>query len=412
MKNKKAIEISFEMVIWVLALFVLFIFVLAILPKFSIVSGIYDAGCNMGIKFMCKDKGEGTITPPVINDKNQKFISLDEAKEVCSRENDNIGWSTYDPYFIKRNEKYNFAIDDYDNYLEYKNELIIAECVYFNLKRFWNKINGFLDVKYNDPTKFDSAFNDCLNDKSFTNINQDKVIEIIKKAPDQARENFYYREKTLISYVDCVIEKTGLKKTLEDPFSDFENKGYNVNLLKAIIEIESKGSAFDSQLHATVRFECHVFNRNIDLKIQSLGDPTGDLARKKVPCTIDPGKTFSTNPLETNKQAFLHALNIDRAIAISSTSFGIGQIMGFNYKEAGFNNLDDFYKAMNTSEEEQIRAMINFILSKPGLAAEFKSENPRFEYIARVYNGEKYIENDYHTKLNVAYNRILSQSDS
>lgn len=165
--------------------------------------------------------------------------------------------------------------------------------------------------------------------------------------------------------------------------------------LKAIHVIESGNKYFDAQNHPVTRFECHHFNK-YDVK-------------EKVPCTIKSGETFSRVSSETNKEAFLRAKEIDEKHAIMSSSFGFAQILGSNYGMLGYSTPQEFYQTMFTKEGQEL-AFLRFIKSNTVLFSELKKEDTDWDIVARQYNGPRYEENDYDTKLRNAYAALKSDS--
>jgi len=62
--------------------------------------------------------------------------------------------------------------------------------------------------------------------------------------------------------------------------------------------------------------------------------------------------------------------------------------------------------AMESSEDEQLSAMFTFIRSQ-NLKTALKNRN--WKVFARTYNGPKFAENGYHTKLAAAYQRYVTR---
>lgn len=91
-----------------------------------------------------------------------------------------------------------------------------------------------------------------------------------------------------------------------------------------------------------------------------------------------------------------------RECALKACSWGFGQIMGFNHRLAGFDNLQAFINAMYDSEKAQLQAMISFLKSA-GLEKVMKNKD--WQTIARAYNDVVYAKFDYHNKLARAYER-------
>lgn len=215
---------------------------------------------------------------------------------------------------------------------------------------------------------------------------QKKVIDLIEnKDINNGYELGEYLENDRIDITQLNNIISNQKITLE---TFAKENDIDVNKLKVILIVESRGKSLDSENHPTIRFECNKFN-----------DYLGSL---KVKCTIEEGKSFSVIKDETDKGAFFRALEIDREKAILSSSFGIAQIMGFNYKIVGYTSVDEFYNAM-FKEEEQISAFLKFLKSKNNIMRELKSENTDWKIIARNYNGPNYAENKYDLKLRQEY---------
>jgi hypothetical protein len=90
---------------------------------------------------------------------------------------------------------------------------------------------------------------------------------------------------------------------------------------------------------------------------------------------------------------------LDRDAALKSTSWGIAQVMGFNAESVGFRNVREMVTAMMASEDDQLRAMVGFIIHnrlQHALAAN------DFKTFARGYNGLNFASNHYDTQLAAA----------
>jgi hypothetical protein len=169
-------------------------------------------------------------------------------------------------------------------------------------------------------------------------------------------------------------------------------------VLKAIVEVESSGKGFYNDLKDIHSFgKCKVrFEPDYFVKF------TG-----KVPFFIP--KSISVlqakkMPEFTGRHAYEKALLHSPASAIKSTSFGLGQIMGFNHQRAGYTSLVEFSEAMENSEYEQLNSLINFVVTDAKLlnAAQRKD----FVQVARIYNGANYAERAYDKKLISAYQAL------
>jgi hypothetical protein len=157
--------------------------------------------------------------------------------------------------------------------------------------------------------------------------------------------------------------------------------GYEIAAVKAVIEVESGGSGFDSKTgKILIQFEPHIFKRYT----------------KRV---IDNGVDVQSKEWE----AFNEAWKIDKEATMLSTSFGLPQVMGFNHKAAGFKTVGEMVDAFKTGEEAQVRGMLNFIKSNRHLHKAIKGKD--WKLFAYYYNGPKYQINSYHIKLANAYKK-------
>lgn len=82
------------------------------------------------------------------------------------------------------------------------------------------------------------------------------------------------------------------------------------------------------------------------------------------------------------------AYQLSPEAALMACSWGKFQIMGFNYKAAGFNDVRSFTKAMSRSDAEHIKAFLKFAKSKDILLTGLRTKN--FEKIAEGHNGENW----------------------
>jgi hypothetical protein len=100
------------------------------------------------------------------------------------------------------------------------------------------------------------------------------------------------------------------------------------------------------------------------------------------------------------------AKKIDEDAALKSASYGLFQVMGYNFDKEKYKNVEEFVNAQNKSELFQLDAFVSFIKVN-NLIPYLKNKNwPKF---AEKYNGPKYKENQYDTKLFKAYEKYKNQ---
>ena len=155
--------------------------------------------------------------------------------------------------------------------------------------------------------------------------------------------------------------------------------GLDAIVLTAIIETESSGKGFYGEgskysNKCLVRFEPDYFEKFAGEKAFF------------IPLSVS-SQEAKGNKEFTGREAYEKALIQSPGSAIKATSFGLGQIMGFNYERVGFLTLRGFADTMEVNEYEQILALINFITADKLLVEAIRNKN--FDVIAGLYNGEK-----------------------
>lgn len=142
--------------------------------------------------------------------------------------------------------------------------------------------------------------------------------------------------------------------------------------LLAFIEVESGGRGFDaSGKKLILQFEALVFSK-----------ATG-IARSK-----DNNWAWDENVVDVQSaewKAFNEAFKIDKVKAMESTSWGLPQIMGFNYKQAGYDSVDAMLDDYKKGELNQVVSLIKFIQNSSKLYKAVLEQD--YEEIASIYNG-------------------------
>jgi len=82
-------------------------------------------------------------------------------------------------------------------------------------------------------------------------------------------------------------------------------------------------------------------------------------------------------------------------------SYGLPQMMGFNYEVCGFSSARDMFEAFKGSERAQLNAMARFIMANKRMLKALKGKD--WKTFALLYNGKGYKKNRYDTKLGTAY---------
>lgn len=167
---------------------------------------------------------------------------------------------------------------------------------------------------------------------------------------------------------------------------------------RAVLAVEAAGSGFDKAGRPKALFERHHFYKH-------LKDAPGLLANAMAEGLAYP--RWGEKPYPKGSDAVYaeieRACAIDEEAALWSTSWGLGQIMGSNFKMAGCPTVFAMVEEARESEAGQLRQMAAFIRSA-GLQDELMEKN--WAKFARGYNGPGYAQNAYDAKLAQAYGKI------
>lgn len=167
--------------------------------------------------------------------------------------------------------------------------------------------------------------------------------------------------------------------------------------LKAVQEVETGGrGGFFAPGKPAILFEGHIFwsqlkKRGIDPAKYAAGN--GNILYPKWEKGHYKGGIGEYDRLE-------QARKLHREAADASASWGMFQIMGFNYAACGEKSVESFVNAMCESERKQLILSGRFI-RQGGMLAALQSRN--WAEFAKRYNGPAYAQNKYDEKLAKAY---------
>ena len=166
----------------------------------------------------------------------------------------------------------------------------------------------------------------------------------------------------------------------------------NVDLpaIWALVSVETQGFGFFPDRRPQILFERHIFHR---LTQGAFAQSHPDICASTAGGYR--GGTNEYSRLET-------ALRLNQDAALQSASWGIGQVMGFNFALAGFDSVQDMVQEMVRDENRQLRAMADFIRASQLAGALMTHDWPAF---ARGYNGPGYETHQYPARLAEAFTR-------
>ncbi|GAB3550532.1 N-acetylmuramidase family protein [Spirosoma fluminis] len=156
--------------------------------------------------------------------------------------------------------------------------------------------------------------------------------------------------------------------------------------VRTLAAVESSGKGFLDDGRVVIRFEPHHFSQR-----------TKGRYDKSHPHLSYPN--WNPNyPRDTahSWKLFNEACTLNATAAVMATSWGMFQVMGFNFTLCGCNSLKQFVALMEKSEDTQLQLTTEYLLAT-GLDDELREH--RWKDLARLYNGKYYYKNQYDTRL-------------
>ncbi|KVC82469.1 peptidoglycan-binding protein [Burkholderia ubonensis] len=175
--------------------------------------------------------------------------------------------------------------------------------------------------------------------------------------------------------------------------------GVSPACVRAVNEVESRGSGFLADGRPVILFERHVMYKRL---VAAKRADEAASAAQRTPNVVNQkaggyqGGTAEYVRLDT-------AARIDSAIAYESASWGAFQVMGYHWERLGYASIDEFVSRMESSEGDQLDAFVRYVAADPALLSALK--NRKWAAFAKGYNGPDYARNLYDVKLAQAYDR-------
>lgn len=170
-----------------------------------------------------------------------------------------------------------------------------------------------------------------------------------------------------------------------------------VAAIKAFGEVESKRAAFDDNGFPTILFERHKFYEYARNR-KELFQRHPDL------CNPVPG---GYGKYADQKPKFDRAFALDPEAAMMACSWGMFQVMGFNWRDLGYASIDAFVDLMKSGEAAHLESFVRYIMVNH-LADELRALD--WDTLALRYNGPDYRKNRYHIKLPAAYKKFAAEN--
>lgn len=190
--------------------------------------------------------------------------------------------------------------------------------------------------------------------------------------------------------------------TDEDFESVANDLGVDTETLKAVWKVDTGGiSGFIPDGNGgnlpTILFQGHIFwqqLRLLGLNPEEYERGNEDILYRKVTKSYYVGGLGEWDRLK-------HAMSIHERAAYCSASWGMFQIMGFNYKSCGCATVLEFVDRMKKSQVDQLKLFAGFLKSNADMLKALKYLN--WKEFAKLYYGPYYYQNQYDEKLSRAY---------
>ena len=181
--------------------------------------------------------------------------------------------------------------------------------------------------------------------------------------------------------------------------SDYELFGWLLGcepeIIQAFVQVESNGSGFLNSGRPRILFESYQFWKYLKKEGK---DPNKYLPENSDIITSKWVRNYKGGESEWDRLE--KARKISESAANMSASWGLLQIMGFNYSLCSSKSISDFVISMSKDEFTQLSLGIEFI-KRSGITKYFVSLD--FQGMAKSYNGPEYSVNKYDIKLKNAY---------
>ncbi len=314
--------------------------------------------------------------PPIANAARQKFVRLDDAMWEAARASGTI--EAFDAYLA--------AFGDGAHHQEAEAAKVTAEHVreiqslLARLGSYAGPRNGALDTATRDAIKTFQYEHGMV----VTGVVDDRLA---------AQLHVEIERFTKVQPDELIAKRTG-PPTLEEYRDICARLAVDAPTLEAIRLVETSGKGFDADGRPKILFERHIFSRETQGRF--------DVSHPGV-SNRTPG---GYGALNTQWDRLKEAYALDPEAAYRATSFGMFQVIGFNYKIVGFETVGEFVRFVSQSEANQVEVFARQLeyngLLKPLRCLDWAG-------FARAFNGPNFERNSYDKRLQAAYAQAASR---
>ena len=198
-----------------------------------------------------------------------------------------------------------------------------------------------------------------------------------------------------------IIEKSNSGLLIDEDFTQVaELLGCEPAALKAVQQVETGGrGGFFSPGRPAILFEGHIFWT----QLKKRGSNPEDYVKGNENILYPKWEKGHYKGGIGEYDRLEQARKINREAADASASWGMFQIMGFNYAACGEESIESFVRSMCESEFKQLLLTANFIKKNSQMLQALQARD--WAVFAKCYNGPAYAQNRYDVKLEAAYQK-------
>ena len=194
---------------------------------------------------------------------------------------------------------------------------------------------------------------------------------------------------------------SGFKITDDDFRKAAKLLDVEVAALKSVKDVETEGKGgFLTSGKPVILFEGHIFWS----QLKKMGINPEQYAKGNEDILYPKWEKSHYKGGEGEYERLDRARKISWKAADCSASWGMFQVMGFNYSSCGESDIESFVDMMSKSELHQLLLSIRFIRSGGMLPALQRRDWANF---AKLYNGPSYKQNKYDEKLERTYQNCV-----
>jgi|CZKL01.1.fsa_nt_gi hypothetical protein len=168
--------------------------------------------------------------------------------------------------------------------------------------------------------------------------------------------------------------------------------GIDAATLWAMLHVETRGCGYFASRRPQILFERHIFSGPTKGQWNSIAPDVSN---------PQPGGYGASGDFQYTRLGKAYSLDPSaQEAALKSASWGLGQVLGTNASLVGYQSVEDMVTAMAASEDQQLDAIVKFILAKK-LQSALQAQD--WAHYAAGYNGPDYAKNHYDTNLSQTY---------